>query len=167
MDLAATGAEAHAAWNLSVDGQERCEGYFNATLRDFGRLGNGCWPTTVASAKSQIVSQSYLLDATAVSHQPPAFRPLTATPYYGYGYLFWLLPFHSRTFALLGIYGQSLFVQPESKIVLVHTAVYPEPRKVDAVAECDALWRGVLVALGWANKPLTDVDGGHGTNWVD
>jgi len=146
------GAEADAAWNLGVDGQERSEGYFNATLRDFGRLGLLLANDGRVGSK-QIVSPSYLLDATAAARQPPAFRPRTATPYYGYGYLFWLFPFRCRTFALLGIYGQGLFVQPESKIVMVHTAVCREPRDADAGAERDALWRGVLAALGGQTNP--------------
>lgn len=56
-----------------------------------------------------------------------------------------------RTFALQGIHGQTLFVQPASGIVLVMTAVWerasglqdPEPGR-----ERDAFWRGVLQSLG-------------------
>lgn len=141
------GAEADAAWNLSADGQERCEGYFNATLRDFGRLGRMLADDGRAGGRS-IVPQDYLLDATEPARQPAAFRPGKASTYYGYGYFFWLFPFVSRTFAMLGIYGQAIFVQPESKIVMVQTAVCRDPRDVEAVRERDALWRGVLASLG-------------------
>ncbi len=54
-------------------------------------------------------------------------------------------------FALQGIHGQAIFVQPSTGIVMVQTAVYdqasgrtdPEP-----FAERSAVWRGVLQSLG-------------------
>ena len=48
--------------------------------------------------------------------------PRKATPYFGYGYQFWLFPGEKRRFALLGVYGQSIFVDPELKLVMVITA---------------------------------------------
>ena len=33
-----------------------------------------------------------------------------------------------RMFALLGVHGQAIFVDPESKVVIVHTAVHAESR---------------------------------------
>jgi len=156
------GAEADAAWNLGVDGQEQTMGSFNATLRDYGRLG-----LLVARdgkiGDRQIIPKQYLLDATDAERQPAVFRPLTATPYYGYGYLFWLFPMRHRTFAMLGIYGQSVFVQPDSGIVMVQTSVNKDPRVAQARAERDAFWQGVLESLGGhvglvtmaANQPRT------------
>ena len=86
-------------------------------------------------------------------HAPAAgvSRRARATPFFGYGYQFWLYPLKTRTFALQGIHGQTIYVQPSSGIVMVQTAVYdqasgrtdPEPH-----AERDALWRGVLATLG-------------------
>jgi CubicO group peptidase (beta-lactamase class C family) len=146
------GAEANAAWNLGADGQERCEGSFNATLRDFGRLGL-LLANDGRVGQTQIVPRSYLLEATDAARQTPAFRPGTATTYFGYGRLFWLFPIRSRTFALLGIYGQGVFVQPESKIVMVHTAAWKDPRDNEAAVERDALWRGVLASLGGQTAP--------------
>jgi len=49
---------------------------------------------------------------------------------------------------MLGIYGQAVYVQPKSKIVMVHMAVNASPREVEANAERDAMWRGVLTSLG-------------------
>ena len=98
-----------------------------------------------------IVPREYLLEATDATRQPPAFGPRRATPFFGYGYQFWLYPLKTRTFALQGIHGQTIYVQPASGIVMVQTAVFdqasgrtePEPH-----AERDALWRGVLATLG-------------------
>ena len=66
--------------------------------------------------------KDYLLDATDWHRQPEAFAPRKATPYFGYGYQFWLFPGEKRRFALLGVYGQSIFVDPELKLVMVITA---------------------------------------------
>ena len=79
----------------------------------------------VAGGK-QIVPKEYLLDATDWHRQPAAFAPRKATPYFGYGYQFWLFPGEKRRFALLGVYGQSIFVDPELKLVMVITAVGEE-----------------------------------------
>src|SRR5665213_3661014 len=70
----------------------------------------------------QIVPRDYLLEATDWHRQPDAFVPGKATPYFGYGYQFWLFPGEKRRFALLGVYGQSIFVDPELKLVMVITA---------------------------------------------
>ena len=37
-----------------------------------------------------IVPRVYLLEATDATRRPPAFGPRRATPFFGYGYQFWL-----------------------------------------------------------------------------
>jgi len=82
--------------------------------------------------------------------QPEAFTPRKATPYFGYGYQFWLFPGEKRRFALLGVYGQSIFVDPELKLVMVITAaaknvsVGNEP----FAAERSAVWCGLVGKYG-------------------
>ena len=127
-------------------------GSFNATLRDYGRLGL-LLARDGKIGDRRIISKQYLLDATDAERQPAAFRPRAATPYYGYGYLFWLFPMRHRTFAMLGIYGQSVFVQPDSGIGMVQTSVNKDPRATQARAERDAFWRGVLESLGGHVEP--------------
>lgn len=146
------GAEADAAWIISAEGQEGTEGRFNAALRDYGRLGLLLARDGNIGGR-QIVPREYLLDATEPARQPPAFRPRAATPYFGYGYLFWLLPMRHRTFAMLGIYGQSVLVQPDSGIVVAQTSVNKDPRATQTRAERDAFWRGVLESLGGYVEP--------------
>lgn len=143
------GAEHDAFWLVGADGQERVHGYFNATLRDWARLG---WLLARDGrvADRQVVPREYLLDATDAARQGAAFQPGRATPYFGYGYQFWLFPMRDRSFALLGVYGQGLFVQPASGIVMVQTAVYEHARDTQASRERDAFWRGVLRSLGGA-----------------
>jgi CubicO group peptidase (beta-lactamase class C family) len=98
----------------------------------------------------QIVPKDYLLDATDWHRQPEAFTPRKATPYFGYGYQFWLFPGEKRRFALLGVYGQSIFVDPELKLVMVITAAAKNASvgKEPFASERDALWRGVVAKYG-------------------
>ena len=144
------GAESDAFWCHGRDRQEAAYFCFNATLRDWGRLGV-LMANEGKVGQRQIISADYLREATDIAKQPPAFAPYKATPYFGYGYQFWLHPFKERSFAFQGVHGQSVFVQPASGIVMVQTAVYdkasgaqdPEPH-----AERSALWLGVLQSLG-------------------
>jgi CubicO group peptidase (beta-lactamase class C family) len=143
------GAEADATWIKTRDGTETGSGNFNAILRDFGRLGILLANDGAAGGK-QIVPRDYLLDATDWHRQPEAFRPQKATPYFGYGYQFWLFPGEKRRFALLGVYGQSIFVDPELKLVLVITAAARNASvgKEPFARERDALWRGIVGQYG-------------------
>jgi CubicO group peptidase (beta-lactamase class C family) len=146
------GAERDAFWVLSRDGHERTSGFFNASLRDWARLGR-LLANDGRVGERQVVPREYLLDATDRERQPSAFQPGRATPYFGYGLQFWLHPAHERSFALQGVHGQAVYVQPASGIVMVQTAVNeaasgaqdPLPGQ-----ERNAFWRGVLQSLGGA-----------------
>jgi CubicO group peptidase (beta-lactamase class C family) len=142
------GAEADASWSKSADGTVAGFGSFNAILRDYGRLGMLLANDGVAGGK-QIIPKEYLLDATDWHRQPEAFRPNKATSYFGYGYQFWLFPGEKRRFALLGVYGQSMFVDPELKLVLVLTGATKTARaRQELGPERDALWRGLVGTFG-------------------
>lgn len=144
------GAERDAFWCNGRDRQAGAYFCFNASLRDWGRLG-------VLMAKDgklgeqQILPADYLREATDVALQPPAFAPYKATPYFGYGYQFWLHPLKERSFAFQGVHGQSVFVQPATGIVMVQTAVYAQAsghQDPEPYAERAAFWLGVLQSLG-------------------
>lgn len=116
------GAEAAATWTNTPDGLEYALGNFNAVLRDYGRLG-----VILANDGNmdgrQILPREYLTEATDWRKHPEAFAPGKATEYFGYGYQFWTFPGKCRRFALLGVYGQAIYVDPQLKLVLVHMAV--------------------------------------------
>ena len=145
------GAEFKAYWILSsTDWVEAGAGGFNAALRDYARLGNLLANDGKRNGE-EIIPQNYLKEATDISLQPSAFRPRNATNYYGYGYQTWLFPMKKRTFAFQGIHGQFIFVQPESKIVMVQTSVFDNPSgRFDPLPykKINALWLGVLNSLG-------------------
>jgi len=143
------GAEADATWIRDMNGLEAGMGNFNAVLRDYGRLGV-LLANDGAIGGKQILPQAFLLEATDWRKQPAQFAPGKATPYFGYGYQFWLFPGAKRRFALLGVYGQSIFVDPELKLVMAITAVAKSASvgKESLGRERDALWRGVVASYG-------------------
>lgn len=145
------GAEYKAFWLLaSTDWVEAGAGGFNAALRDYARLGNLLANDGKRNAE-EIIPQNYLKEATDIALQPSALKPRTATNYYGYGYQTWLFPMKKRTFAFQGIHGQFIFVQPESKIVMVQTSVFDNPSgRFDPFPykKINSLWLGVLNSLG-------------------
>ena len=145
----AIGAEDSATWRTDRTGLEVANGNFNATLRDYARLGivlanDGVRPDDLS--KKAIVPRDYLLDATDEKRVPAQFRPGKATPYMGYGYQFWLYPGKRRRFVMLGVFGQSIFVDPEIKLVIVQTAANATAEAGDSSLgkERESFWRGVL-----------------------
>ena len=149
------GAQDQAHWLTSTtDGAEGVAGSFNASLRDYGRFG-----MLLANDGSrdgvEIIPREYVLDATDVKRQPPGFQPRVATSYLGYGYQVWLLPNKTRTFALQGIHGQSVLVQPATQIVVVTTSVHQKPSGQQDMRPYQlraAFWSGVLQSLGGEPK---------------
>ena len=132
------GAEADARW--SADRKGDILGYccFSARLRDYARLG-----LLLANDGGDVIPASWVIEAT--SAPADSWRaPRKATPFWGYGYQTWLLPARRRMFALRGIHGQAIFVDPASKLVLVHTAVRLKPSNDPAAQELTTLWYALV-----------------------
>lgn len=150
------GAEAKATWLVNpADGVEVAQGGFNATVRDYARLGL-MLANDGAAGGQQVVFTDDLLDMTDPARQPSAFRPgqmqWHGSTYSGYGWQVWLLPGTHRRFVLQGVYGQAIYVDPVLKLVMVHTAVAKDAAG-DASgshlpAERDALFRGIVATYG-------------------
>jgi CubicO group peptidase (beta-lactamase class C family) len=122
------GAEADATWIIDATGQEVTFAYINAVLRDWARLGlmlanRGNWQGKT------IVPEDWLIASAANALQ-------TDLPPAKYGYQIWYSP-DTRRLSLLGIRGQHLFVDPDLKLVLVHTAVRDSQPEI---TELFALW---------------------------
>ena len=139
------GAEADAIWITDRGGFETAGGGLNAVLRDYGRLGVLLANDGALNGK-QIIPRDYLLAATDPARHAEPFKPRKATRYYGYGYQFWTLPGRNRQFALFGVYGQRMLVDPKLKLVLVHTGVAKKAviAGTPMGAEIMALWRGLV-----------------------
>jgi len=140
------GAEAGASWVIDRAGAESAYCCFQATLRDWARLGlmlahDGAWNG------QQIVPRDWVLAATTVDPARPHLAPGRVSRTFGYGYQTWLFAGPTRTFALQGVYGQTVFVDPAAKLVMVHLAARASARDPGG-AQTVALWRGVRAALG-------------------
>jgi CubicO group peptidase (beta-lactamase class C family) len=141
------GAEADASWLIDRAGQEATYCCLNAVLRDYARLGlllahDGNW------RGRQIIPAAWIKEATSVhpgQPQPKATNRYAATN--GYGYQVWILPGERRMFALRGIRGQAIYVDPTSRLVMVHTAVRQQARD-PGVRETNALWGSLMQQLG-------------------
>jgi CubicO group peptidase (beta-lactamase class C family) len=135
-------------WLIDRAGQEATFCCLNAVLRDYARLGlllahHGNW------RGRQIIPAAWIMEATTVREDQPHLRPGRATGFWGYGYQTWIFPFpeERRMFAFQGVRGQAIYVDPRSRLVMVHTAV--RKQSVDpGVREANALWQGVLRTLG-------------------
>jgi len=129
------GAEADATWIIDRFGQEITFAYINAVLRDWARLGlmlahRGHWQGKT------IVPEDWLTASAANALQ-------TELPPAKYGYQIWYSR-DTRRLSLLGIRGQHLFVDPDLKLVLVHTAVRDSQPEI---AEVFALWNALRAQL--------------------
>ena len=135
------GAESEATWLVDAQGFDLAHFGFSAVLRDYVRLGrllahDGAWNGR------QILPRQWMLDATTVRASDSYLAPGTAMPYFGYGYLLWLLPGPRRQFAMVGDLGQRIIVDPPSKLVMVNTAL-------DEKAGASwALWRKLVELFG-------------------
>jgi CubicO group peptidase (beta-lactamase class C family) len=129
------GAEADATWNIDATGQEITFAYVNAVLRDWARLGlmlanRGAW------LGKSIVPDDWL---TASATNPMQ----TNTPLLKYGYQVWLSA-DTKRFLLQGLRGQFIYVDPETKLVLVQTALSSSDFEV---SEFVSLWVAVRAQL--------------------
>jgi CubicO group peptidase (beta-lactamase class C family) len=140
------GMESDASWGRDATGQDITFCCFNATLRDWARLGlmlayDGKWNG------QQIVPRDWVLQATSVSSSDQYLAPGKATPLFGYGYQTWILPGERRMFALQGMDGQRIIVDPRSKLVLVQTAVWTNDHD-PSMREIYALWYALVAQHG-------------------
>jgi len=127
------GAEANATWLIDKGGYEATYCCLNAVLRDFARFGMLLANQGALDGK-QIIPAGWVRAATTA--EAPHLHAGVATKYNGYGYQTWILgdadprenrkPNDSRFFAAFGLRGQAIFVDPLTKLVVVHTAVWPD-----------------------------------------
>jgi CubicO group peptidase (beta-lactamase class C family) len=143
------GAEADATWLIDNSGQEATYCCLNAVLRDYARLGlllahDGNWHGR------QIIPAAWVRDATTARADQPQPRPGGLSPLfgYGYGYQTWILPGEHRMFVFWGVRGQRIYVDPQSKLVMVNTAVHKQSVDLAAIRRMDALWSSLVRQLG-------------------
>ena len=91
-----------------------------------------------------VIPAEWVDAATTVRLRDGHLQPWRATPYFGYGFQTWVFP-DRLGFALLGVRGQSVFVHPRLKLVMVQTAVWPRSSDLALSRQRDALWRDIVL----------------------
>ena len=143
----AMGAADEAWWLQDRFGVVRASGSFCATLSDYARLGvllanDGMRP----DIDLQVVPKAFLQEATDWQQHPAAFHPGVATPALGYGLHFWTFPGQPRRFALIGVYGQFMFVAPDLQLVMVQLSAGAKAKNADTdlALEAQSVWRSLI-----------------------
>lgn len=139
------GAEEDASMLVDAAGQEAAFAFLHARLRDYGRLGMLLAHEGKVGDR-QLIPAAWLRQSTTAT-QPHA-QPFVASSYFGYGNHFWVFPGSRARFALIGVRGQVIFVDPALRLVLVQTAVWKSAGDRAARAELLAFWRGVVAQYG-------------------
>jgi CubicO group peptidase (beta-lactamase class C family) len=108
-------------------GREFSGAGFNATLRDFARIGVMMLGQGKANGR-QIVPADWVRDSTRAAGGPGP----------GYGYQWWIAP-DAKSYQALGLQGQYIYVNPESRTVIVKLSYFP-PGDQAADAETEAFF---------------------------
>lgn len=119
------GMENDSKWLMDNKGMELAFGVFFASLRDYGKIGL-IFANLGTYNNIELVPKSWVLDST-IPDTPflmPGKNP--QSPYReGYGYQWWIPEFAEDDFVAKGVYGQSIYVSPKRKTVIVRTSVDP------------------------------------------
>lgn len=127
-------------WVLSPEGPITAGGGYAATLRDYARLAKFYADKGVLNGQ-QLVPDAWFETATR-----------SATPDKGYGYQWWTYdkptddPVHRGAFSARGVYGQSMYIHPESGVVIVILGAQSKTGG-RMVVDYDAFHAAVLKAL--------------------
>lgn len=125
------GAEADGFYILDGEpgvGREFSGAGFNATLRDFGRIGQLMLNEGKGPGGRQIVPAEWIREST---------RP-TGGPGPGYGYQWWTVA-NSSAYQAVGLQGQFIYVDPATRTVVVKLSYFP-PDDTRSSAEAAAFF---------------------------
>ncbi len=118
-------------------GREFSGAGFNATLRDYGRIGQMMLDGGVADGR-RIVSEEWVRQATQPRHPEDAARG-------GYGLQWWTMG-NSDAYAAIGLQGQYIYVDPPSRTVVVKLSYFPPGDNSELDAETLAF---MAAAAAW------------------
>ena len=110
------GMEADAYWVHDRFGRDLGRSMLNATLRDYARFGYFFLHGGKIGNES-VLPEGWVADASR-AHLPTGWGDI------GYGYEWWINA--DGTYRALGIFGQMIFLDPKSDVVIVTNSVWPE-----------------------------------------
>ena len=109
------GMEADASWVVDDMGVEQGGCCFQATLRDYGRIGQFVMQGALVQSVS-IVPRGWMRAATTKQAD-------IGTPGHGYGYQWWTND--DGSFDAQGIFGQAIHIDPARRLVVVMHSAWP------------------------------------------
>lgn len=127
------GMERDAFWMVDQSGHEVSGCCLSVSLRDYARMGQ-----FVLEGGHGAVPPAWFADATA-SH-----ADIGRGPGYGYGYQWWTYP--EGRFGAVGIFGQSITIDPAKKLVIVQLSAWPQATGKDLSA-ARAAFQARLIAV--------------------
>ena len=128
------GMESDATWWLeSPNGQEIGGSGLSATLRDYGRFG-------LFVMNHGVVGAEHILPDGWVSEAGTS--KMIGGKKVNYGYMWWTPdasanPVHEGAFLASGIFGQSIYINPGAKVVVVVWSARPKPTGADTISDED------------------------------
>ena len=108
---------------------------FNATLRDFGRLGQLLLNDGKRNNGEQILPSGWVEQMTRMTP--------TGGPMPGYGLFTWQVDDEPGAFAAVGLAGQFIYVHPQSRTVIVKLSHYPPVEPAHVRPETMAFFKAV------------------------
>jgi len=119
------GAESDALFTVDSAGQALADGGFAATLRDYARFGQMHLQRGQFHGK-QIVSADWV-DATR-NGDPTVFESVTKKdlPNAAYSNQFWIEDVHTGAYMCLGVFGQTIYIDPAHDMVIAKFSTWPD-----------------------------------------
>lgn len=110
---------------------------FNATLRDFARLGQMLLDGGVANG-TRVLPEGWVAQMTAM-------KP-TGGEFPGYGFQTWQVDDEPGAFAAVGLAGQMIYVHPETRTVIVKLSYHPPVPPANVVPDTLAMFKAIAHA---------------------
>ena len=138
------GMEHDGLWIIDGQGMEMALGGLNLTLRDFAKLGSLYLHDGTFNGQ-QIVPASWVADSRTIDQ--PHLLPGND---FGYGYQWWMVGGDSGEFMAMGVYGQYIYINPETNTVIVKNSANPFYNDTSYIPSSDfahlALFRALSAA---------------------
>lgn len=129
------GMEHGANWLLlAPDGAEHAGCCLSATLRDYGRIGLFAMGNGRLRNGTPVLPDGWMAESTTPSRANQ-----------GYGYLWWLRG--NGVYAAIGIYGQSIHIDPAEELVIVTHSAWPRPTGREFERQRSAFFEAVTAVL--------------------
>ena len=135
------GAQDSGYWILDSKNMEMAYAGFNATARDYAKLGELYRLGGKINGK-QIIPRDWVKASVKpdAPHLMPGDNPLSDFPL-GYGYQWWV-PDLSGDFSAIGVYNQFIYVSPQSNMVIVKlsaNSIYGTSEALSTLSELEAI----------------------------